>query len=127
MLSELVAAIQRRDISARELVEASLRRIEAGNTQINAVVLTCADRALEEVSLCDARIAPGLQVRPLEGVPILVKDIEDVAGLVTTHGSLLFSSAPPATHDGLVPALLRAAGAIVVGKTNAPEFACGTY
>ena len=127
MLSELVAAIQRREISARELVEASLRRIEAGNAQINAVVLTCADRALEEASLCDARIARGLQVRPLEGVPILVKDIEDVAGLATTHGSLLFSSAPPATHDGLVPGRLRAAGAIVVGKTNAPEFAFEAY
>lgn len=81
------------------------------------------DEALAEAKAIDSRNHPGTKLGPLAGVPLLVKDLEDVAGMRTTQGSALFANAPLATADGLVPARLRAAGAIVVGKTNLPEFA----
>ena len=71
----------------------------------------------------DGRIAAGEDVGPLAGVPLLVKDMEDVAGVPSTYGSVVFADAPAAAADGLIPRRLKAAGAIVVGKTNQPEFA----
>ena len=64
---------------------------------------------------------------PLAGISVLVKDLEDVAGMRTTQGSALFADAPVAARDGLTPSRLRAAGAVIVGKTNLPEFATEGY
>lgn len=105
------------------MVELALDRIERLDPELGAVVGLRAGDALREASALDARIAAGGGAGPLAGVPVLVKDMEDVAGMRTTHGSLLFEDAQPAVSDGLIPARLRAADAILVGKTNLPEFA----
>ena len=123
MLAELAAAVRERRASARELVTLALERIDRLNPALNAVILVRAEEALAEAAALDERIAAGEQVGSLAGLPLLVKDNEDCAGLPTTFGSLLRADAPPAEEDCEVAARLRAAGAIVVGKTNLPEFA----
>ena len=116
-------AIRDGDVSAVEAVEECLRRIEERDSGIGAVVALRADQALVEAAEADARRASSGVSGPLDGVPILVKDLEHVAGMPTRKGSLLFAEEPPQTTDEVVPALLRRAGAIIVGKTNLPEFA----
>lgn len=108
-------------------MRSALDRIDKRDGEINAVVALRAEKALAEAMEVDARIARGETVGPLAGVPVLVKDLEDVEGMPTTMGSVLFKDAPPAKTDGLVPHRLKAAGAIVVGKANLPEFACEGY
>jgi Asp-tRNA(Asn)/Glu-tRNA(Gln) amidotransferase A subunit family amidase len=117
-LAELAAAVRERRVSAQELIELSLERIERLNPPLNAVILV-REGAVEEARAFDA----GERVGPLAGLPLLVKDNEDCAGLPTTFGSLLRADAPPAVEDCESVERLRAAGAIVVGKTNVPEFA----
>jgi Asp-tRNA(Asn)/Glu-tRNA(Gln) amidotransferase A subunit family amidase len=123
VLAELAAAVRRREISSEELVRRSLDRIEQLNPALNAVVLVCEEAALDGARRVDAAVAGVDEVGPLAGLPLLVKDNEDVEGLPTTYASLLRRDAPPATRDHEVIARLRAAGAVVVGKTNLPEFA----
>jgi Asp-tRNA(Asn)/Glu-tRNA(Gln) amidotransferase A subunit family amidase len=127
MLSELVDLVRRREVSARELVERSLVRVERHNPALNAVVALRAEEALLEADCLDTALARGLETGPLAGIPVLVKDMENVTGMRTTHGSLLRQDAAPACHDDVVPRRLRAAGAILVGKTNMPEFAFEGY
>jgi Asp-tRNA(Asn)/Glu-tRNA(Gln) amidotransferase A subunit family amidase len=122
MLEDLAAAVRMRKVSAEELVRRSLERIERLNPAINAVI-SVRERAVDEARALDDRIAAGDDPGPLAGIPLLVKDMEDVEGVPTTYGSLLFADAPAAAADGLIPRRLKAAGAIVVGKTNQPEFA----
>ncbi|HXF72899.1 MAG TPA: amidase, partial [Actinomycetota bacterium] len=124
MLRDLARAVRSRRASARELVHEALRRIERLDPGIGAVVALRAEEALAEARELDERVARGEDPGPLSGVPFLVKDIEDLAGLPTTHGSALFAGARPAERDGRIPRQLRAAGAIPVGKANTPEFAC---
>jgi amidase len=99
------------EVSARELVELSLRRIERFDPQLNAFGALYAEQALKQAD----EPRPG----PLSGVPIAVKDEMDIAGEVTSHGTQAFDE--PATEDSEVVRRLRAAGAIVVGKTTMPE------
>jgi Asp-tRNA(Asn)/Glu-tRNA(Gln) amidotransferase A subunit family amidase len=107
-------------VSAEEVVRHALERIERLDGPINAVVALRAEEAIAEArALDEAGAGPGA----LTGLPVLIKDLEDVAGMRTTQGSRLFAEAHPAQADGLVPSRLRAAGGIVVGKTNLPEFA----
>ena len=113
-------AIASRRVSAEEVARHALDRIERLDGAINAVVALRADEGIADARALDQAGASG---GALAGVPVLVKDLEDVAGMRTTQGSVLFADAPPAKTDGLVPSRLRAAGAIVVGKTNLPEFA----
>ncbi|MDX6477090.1 MAG: amidase, partial [Gaiellaceae bacterium] len=104
------------ELSARELVEASLRRIERLNPQVNAFVAVCAERALAEA---DA-VQPGDQ-RPLCGIPVGIKDLlSATTGLPTSEGSAAFGDWV-ADHDSAHVRRLRQSGAIVVGKTNTPE------
>lgn len=119
-------AVRERRVSAEELVRRSLERIERLNPPINAVI-SVRDQAVDEARDLDARIAAGGDPGPLAGIPLLVKDMEDVEGVPTTYGSLVFADAPAAVADGLIPRRLKAAGAIVVGKTNQPEFAFAGY
>ncbi len=126
-LERLGRAVAGREVGAVELVRLALDRIERLDGQLNAVVALRGEAALEEASALDRRVAAGERVGRLAGVPLLVKDLEDVAGMRTTFGSLLFADAPLATRDGLVTERLRAEGAIVVGKTNLPEFAAEGY
>jgi Asp-tRNA(Asn)/Glu-tRNA(Gln) amidotransferase A subunit family amidase len=123
VLRDLTAAVRDRSVSSEELVRRSLDRIARLNPAIGAVVLVCADRALDEARRVDGAVAAGDDVGPLAGLPLLVKDNEDVVGLPTTYGSLLRRDAPPAERDHEVIGRLRHAGAVVVGKTNLPEFA----
>jgi Asp-tRNA(Asn)/Glu-tRNA(Gln) amidotransferase A subunit family amidase len=126
MLTELAHAVAARRVTAEELVRESLRRIDAA-AELNAVVALRGDEALEEARALDAAIARGGAPGPLAGVPALIKDTEDLAGMRTTYGSLLHADDPAVADDGLVTRRLRAAGAIPVGKTNTPEFAFEGY
>lgn len=121
-LTELLAELGARRISPVELMELVLERVAATRGSLNSVV-SLRDEAslLADARAATERIARG-DARPLEGVPLGVKDLEDAAGLVTTRGSLLFKDEPPASADSTQVLRLKAAGAIVVGKTNTPEF-----
>jgi Asp-tRNA(Asn)/Glu-tRNA(Gln) amidotransferase A subunit family amidase len=123
----LADAVRTRRVSSRQLVERTLERISRLDGELNAVVALRADLALAEAGALDALVAAGGHPGPLAGIPVLVKDLEDVVGMRTTQGSALFADAPLAAQDGLTPSRLRAAGAIVVGKTNLPEFATEGY
>lgn len=122
-VTELARLVRAGELSARQVTDASLRRIESLDPAINAFVAVDGTRALEQAAAVDQIVAAGGDPGPLAGVPIGVKDAEDAVGYRTTHGSTLLADAPIATHDSVLVARLRAAGAVVVGKTNLPEFA----
>ena len=118
--AELIAA---GTVSSRELTEACLKRIETLEPKLNAFRVVLYERAREGAEDADRRIAAGERA-PLLGVPIAIKDGVDVAGELTTHGTLGFTTI--ATEDAAQAAKLREAGAVLVGKTNLPELAiCG--
>ncbi len=122
-IRSVAAAVSARRTSAVAMVAEALERIARLDPAINAVVALRAEEAYREAEALDAAVARGEPAGRLAGVPVLIKDLEDVAGMPTTQGSRLFADAPPAVEDSLIPARLRAAGAIVVGKSNLPEFA----
>jgi Asp-tRNA(Asn)/Glu-tRNA(Gln) amidotransferase A subunit family amidase len=126
-VAELARRVRGKEVSAREVVTASLERIDALNPGILAFVAVDAQRALEQAGAVDQIVAAGGDPGPLAGVPIGVKDSEDAAGYPTTFGSELLADGPPAVHDSVLVARLRAAGAVVVGKTNLPEFAWSAH
>lgn len=115
--AELIAA---GELSSRELVELYLGRIERIDPQVNAFRTVMADRALTEADQADRRRAGGDE-RPLLGVPVAIKDTTDVAGEVSTQGTAAHGG--PAAEDAEVVRRLRAAGAVIIGKTNLPELA----
>jgi aspartyl-tRNA(Asn)/glutamyl-tRNA(Gln) amidotransferase subunit A len=117
----VAAAVRRRELSPVAVVEAALRRIERANPTLNAFVALRADDALADARALEARIARGEDPGLLAGVPFGVKDLEDLAGLATTHGSVAFRN-HVARRDSTQVARLRRAGAIALGKTNTPEF-----
>lgn len=124
MLSELASAVREGRVSAKELVAEAYERIERLNPNLNAVVaVRPAEEAVAEAEAKQAMALVSDEPLPLLGLPLLVKDNEDCAGLPTTFGSLLRAAALPAEADCEAVARLRGAGAIVVGKTNVPEFA----
>jgi amidase len=124
--TELAALLRRREVSAREVVRAHLDQIERVNPQVNAIVTLVAERALEEARAADDRLAAGEPVGPLHGLPMAIKDTHETAGIRTTHGSPILADHIP-ERDELVVERVRAAGAIVLGKTNTPEFAAGSH
>jgi Asp-tRNA(Asn)/Glu-tRNA(Gln) amidotransferase A subunit family amidase len=126
-IRELAAAVRERRVGARELVGESLRRIAERDGPINAVVALRAEEALAEAAALDERIIRGEEAGALAGVPTLIKDMFDVTGMRTTFGSRAFEAAAATTTDARGVARLRAAAAIVVGKTNMPEFAMEGY
>jgi amidase len=113
--------IQAKKISSVELTEMYLKRIEEVNPQINAVVLVCKERALMEAKMADELLAKGKSKGLLHGVPMTIKDSIDTAGVISTGGTLGRKNFIPA-QDATVVARLRNAGAILLGKTNTPEF-----
>jgi len=118
---EIVDLIRTRQISPVEIMEETLRRIEKTNPLLNAFVALRAEEALGEARDLEKRIASGGDPGPLAGVPIGVKDLEDAQGLVTSFGSVPYKD-NVARQDSVQVARLKAAGAIMVGKTNTPEF-----
>jgi aspartyl-tRNA(Asn)/glutamyl-tRNA(Gln) amidotransferase subunit A len=119
--AELATQVQAKDLSARELVSHALDQIDRLNPEINAFCAVDAERAMADAAAIDQRVVEGEQVGPLAGVPLAVKDLEHAAGFVTTYGSALHVDDAPATADSVLVARLKAAGCVVVGKTNTPE------
>ncbi|MFD8324127.1 amidase [Streptomyces lydicus] len=124
--TDLAARLRRREISAREVVQAHLDRIERVNPAVNAIVTLDAEGALAAAAEADARLARGAEVPPLHGLPIAFKDTHLTRGMRTTFGSPLFADHVPDEDDVVVDRLQRA-GAIRLGKTNVPEFAAGSH
>ena len=124
--TELAAMVRGKEVSARELLEAHLDRIERVNPAVNAVVTLDPEGARAEADAADAALAAGEVLGPLHGLPVAHKDTHATGGMRTTWGSPLLSRTVPA-RDELVVARLRAAGAVRVGKTNVPEFAAGSH
>lgn len=125
--SEQAALCSAGEVSAVELVEAHLRRIEEVNPALNAIVTLVPERALAKAAALDARrVRDGRAVGPLHGLPVAIKDLVATAGIRTTRGSPLHAADVPEADDLLVTRL-RGAGAVVIGKTNTPEFGAGSH
>ena len=122
--TELAGRLRSGDVSAVEVVTAHLDRIDEVDGDINAIPCR-RERAevLADAARLDALDAPA---GPLHGLPVAVKDLQNVAGLPTSHGSPVMPLEPQPA-DGLVAARLRAAGAIIIGKTNTPEWGTGSH
>jgi Asp-tRNA(Asn)/Glu-tRNA(Gln) amidotransferase A subunit family amidase len=120
--TELAARVRAREVSPVELMRATLDRIDAVNPLLNAFVsMHRPDRLLAAARTVESHLMRGDAIGPLAGLPLGVKDLEDTVGLPTTHGSLLFKDFHP-ERDTIQVERLKHAGAIVIGKTNTPEF-----
>ncbi len=122
--AKLAALYRGRKTSPLEVMRAVLDRIDRVNPRINAIVTLARESALSEARRATAALRRGAKLPPLFGVPVGIKDVTPTRGLRTTYGSKLFADHVPEA-DALVVERLRAAGAIVIGKTNTPEFAFG--
>ena len=122
---ELAARIRRRDLSAREVMEAHLGQIAARNPALNAIVTLTAEPAMAAATAADERQARGEPLGVLHGLPVAHKDLQETAGIRTTFGSPIFRDYVPPVSSLLVERL-QGAGAITVGKTNTPEFGAGS-
>ena len=121
---ELRRRIGTKDVSPVELLEACIERIEALNPAINAVCARAYGPARTEAKAAETAVLRGEPLGRLHGLPVGIKDLQDTAGLLTTHGSPLYKDHVPKADSAQV-ALVRKAGAIVVAKTNVPEFGAG--
>ena len=119
--TDLGQRIRAREVSARAATDAVLARLEAANPTLNAVVMRCDDEARAAADAVDAALGQGLDPGPLAGVPVTVKVNVDQAGHATTNG-LRVNAGAVAQLDNPVVANLRRAGAVIVGRTNAPAF-----
>jgi amidase len=121
---QLAEAIRAKEISSLEVVDAHLRRIAEVNPGLNAIVQLTAETARAQARQCDAALARGEVKGPLHGVPMTIKDSLTTAGVITTAGTTGLASFVPA-QDATAVARMRAAGAILLGKTNCTEL-CGS-
>jgi amidase len=121
---ELARLIRTRAVSPVEVLDAHLKVIEALNPRLNAIVTLAAEQARDGARRAEAAVMKGEPLGPLHGLPIGVKDVTPTAGIRTTFASPLFKDYVPA-EDAEAIRRLKAAGAIVLAKTNTPEFACG--
>jgi aspartyl-tRNA(Asn)/glutamyl-tRNA(Gln) amidotransferase subunit A len=119
----IVAAITTRRVRVRDVIAATLARIEAIDPRVNAFTDVTAGRALARAEALDARLSAGESLGPLAGVPFAVKNLIDIAGLPTRAGSRINRERAPATRDGVIAARLEASGAILVGGLNMGEYA----
>jgi amidase len=122
--TKIAGLIRAKKISAVEAVNLCLKRIDEVNPKINAVVAFCRERALAEAAEADAMLAKGKSKGALHGVPMTIKDSFDTAGVLTTGGTLGRKQFVPG-KDATVVARAREAGAILIGKSNTPEFTLG--
>jgi amidase len=121
---EIARRVRSREITASDVVEAHIEEIGRVNPKLNAICTLAADHARAAAGAIDSDIAAGRDPGPLAGVPVGVKDVHPTAGILTTYGSTLMKDYVP-TEDALLVKRLKDAGAIVIGKTNTPEFAAG--
>ena len=118
--TQIAADIRNKKVTSRQVVEAHLQRIAEVNPKINAIVRVLADEALAGADLADAAVRAGKKLGPLHGVPMTVKENIDIAGYPTTQGvPALADAIPPA--DSPTVERIKAAGAIVIGRTNLPD------
>ena len=120
----LAAMVRERDLTAAAVTEHALERIEALNPTLNAFVALDADDARAQAATIDERLDRGDDVGPLAGIPVGVKDLADAAGFQTSKGAMYTRDDPPAASDSTEVARLRAAGCVILGKTNTPEHGC---
>lgn len=127
LLEETAARVRNKEVSPVELTETALRRIEESNKTLNAFVVVDADRALDAAKALEGKIVSGEDPGPLAGLTLGVKDLQHAAGFRTSFGSRLHLDDPPQPEDDWEVALLKRAGAVVVGKTNTPEYGWSGY
>ena len=123
--AEIAKKIRKGEISAVQTMEAHLAQIERINPQVNAIVTFIQELALEEARKADEKQAKGGNIGPLHGLPVAHKDLVPTKGIRTTFGSLVFQDFIP-EEDALLVERLREGGAIMLGKTNTPEFGAGS-
>lgn len=123
---DLVRGYQARKFSPLKVTEAVIARIEAVNPRLNALVTVAVESALDVAKRATDRLAAGHWLGVLHGVPVSIKDVVQTRGIRTTWGSRIFADHVPDT-DALVVERLKNAGAILLGKTNTPEFAAGAH
>src|SRR3954471_10049400 len=119
---EVAEAVRAGELKATEILDECLGAVAAGNDELNAFVYLDSDAARAAADAVDAAVANGEDPGPLAGVPFGVKDLENCAGMPTSYGSLLYKGRPPVDEDSVHVGRLRAAGAVPIGKTAAPEF-----
>jgi amidase len=122
--TELASQMRNKQLSPVEVVRAHLEAIERHNPKVNALCTLTAEQAIRDALAAERAVVAGQALGSLHGVPVGIKDVTATAGVRTTFGSPLFAHHVPTTDDEIVIRLKRA-GAIIVGKTNTPEFACG--
>src|ERR1700724_327887 len=123
---ELARLIRERAVSPVEVLDAHLAAIAEINPKLNAIVTLAAEQAQDAARLAELAVAKGEPLGLLHGLPVAIKDITPTAGIRTTFASPLYKDYVPA-EDAEVVRRLKAAGAIVLAKTNTPEFACGAF
>lgn len=121
---ELASLISRREISSVEVVSTFIQRINKYNPLLNAFLTVGYENALKAAEKADNKVMNGDEIGPLHGLPISVKDLERTKGIRTTFGSLIFANHVPESDSGVVEKI-KAAGCIIIGKSNTPEF--GVY
>src|SRR6266705_2088541 len=125
--THLAAMIREKKLSACEVMKAHLRQIARVNPKVNAIVtLVDEDQLMAQARTADEIIAKGEPLGPLHGLPVAVKDLTETMGIRTTYGSPLYRDFVP-DHDAFVVERMKNAGAIVIGKTNTPEFGMGSH
>jgi amidase len=122
----LASMLRGREVSAREVVAAHIKRIEEVDAVVNAIVTRTFDQALARAGAADDAITRGEQPGLLHGLPVAHKDLAETAGVRTTFGSPLFAEHVP-DRDALIVSRMSGAGAISLGKTNTPEFGAGSH
>lgn len=124
---EMAGLIHARKLSARDVMQAHLRQVARVNPKVNAIVtLVPEDQLMAQAKAADEAASRGDKLGPLHGLPVAVKDLVDTKGIRTTYGSPIFRDNIP-DKDGFVVQREKAAGAIVIGKTNVPEFGLGSH
>src|SRR5262245_40928239 len=122
---EMARLIQAKKLSAREVLAAHLKQIERVNPKVNAIVTLVAEMAADAALKADEMQARKEKLGPLHGIPVAHKDLLETRGILTTYGSPLYKDFIP-TEDDIVVERMRRAGAIIIGKTNTPEFGAGS-
>jgi amidase len=122
--TELVKLYRERNVSPLEVMQAVLARVDQVNPQVNAYVTVAREAALNAARAATRALRQGAKLPPLHGIPVSIKDLEPTKGIRTTWGSKILEHYVP-EEDALIVERLKAAGAIVVGKTNTPEFGAG--
>jgi amidase len=124
--TELHGMLGRREISAREVLEEHLAQVARWNPVVNAIATLTVERATEHAAALDEAVARGEPVMPLHGIPIAHKDLVDTAGVRTTYGSPIYADHVPDVDEPFVTRI-REAGAVMIGKTNTPEWGAGSH